>query len=152
MSNKDKKKAVSLTKPVTTPAPDYKSAEEKKEPVKVDEVTENKPVVKLEKPKSVTKTPKVVEVIPDANGVVVSFNSKSASAPVKQPEGSISDRAARFNRMALGNRWTNRNALINLAIELLGSNVAVYEGKSKIEIYFEIEGVRLPSEGVYFIR
>ena len=144
MSKKDVKKSTSSNQPSL-------SVDAEKDCPTVAEIKENKHVVKLEKPKSTTKTPKVVEVIPDSNGVVVSFNSKSASAPTKQPEGSVADRASRFNRMALANNRINRNTLVNFAYEMLGSDITITKGQSDREIAFEIEGVRLPSQGFYFV-
>ena len=135
MSKKDDQKAVSLTKPVVTPAPEYK---------------ESKPAVKLEKPKSTTKTPKVVEVISETNSkdTVVSFNSKSAPvSPVVA--GSISERVQRFNSMVLRAGRIPRASIEELARTYLG-DCAIFKGASAREIAFEIEGVRVPSEGYYF--
>lgn len=139
MSKKDDKKKVSLTKPVltqpvSTPAPEYK---------------ESKPAVKLEKPKSTTKTPKVVEVIADSNsGAVTSFSSKPSTAtPVM--EGSLADRVQKFNAFALRSGRIPRNSMEEFATIYLG-NPTVITGKSRIEVAFEIEGVRVPEEGFYF--
>lgn len=139
MSKKDDKK-VSLTKPVltqpvSTPAPEYK---------------ESKPAVKLEKPKTTTKTPKVVEVISDSNSkdAVVSFNSKSApTTPLVA--GSISERVQRFNSLVLKSGRIPRANIEELARTYLG-DCAIFKGASAREIAFEIEGVRVPAEGYYF--
>lgn len=140
MSKKDDKKKVSLTKPVltepvSTPAPEYK---------------ESKPAVKLEKPKSTTKTPKVVEVISDSNSkdTVVSFNSKSAPNPVMA--GTVSERVQKFNSMALRAGRIPRTNMEELARVYLG-NVVIMTGLSRAEIAFEIEGVRVPAQGYYFV-
>lgn len=143
MSKKDDKKKVSLTKPVlakesSTPAPEY---------------NDSKPVVKLDKPKTTTKTPRVIEVISETTnkGTVVSFNSKSASQSDPVMAGSISDRAKAFNSLALKTSWTSRSSIENVARTFLG-DITVYKGMSDREIAFEIEGVRVPAEGYYFIR
>lgn len=140
MSKKDDKKKVSLTKPVltepvSTPAPEYK---------------ESKPAVKLEKPKATTKTPKVVEVISDSNSkdTVVSFNSKSAPNPVMA--GTVSERVQKFNSMALRAGRIPRTNMEELARVYLG-NVVIMTGLSRAEIAFEIEGVRVPAQGYYFV-
>lgn len=141
MSKKDDKKKVSLTKPVltepvSTPAPEYK---------------ESKPAVKLEKPKSTTKTPKVVEVISDTNSkdTVVSFNSKSSSvAPVMA--GTVAERVQKFNSLALRSGRIPRTNMEELARVYLG-DVVIMTGLSRAEIAFEIEGVRVPSAGYYFV-
>lgn len=123
--------------------------------VEVKEHLTNEPVVKLDKPKkpvSLTKTPKIIETISGSDKSVVSFNSKSA--PVKNvPEGSVSDRAARFNRFALSNnRMATRAMMEEYASELLGGDLIVLKGASNNEVAFEIEGVRLPSSGYYFTK
>lgn len=123
----------------------------------VKEHLTNESAVTLEKPKkptSLTKTPRVVEVISDSNSnkSVVSFSSKSAPI-IRAPEGSVSDRAARFNRLALSNnRIATRSTMEALASELLGGDLIVLKGANNNEIAFEIEGVRLPSDGYYFTK
>lgn len=123
--------------------------------VEVKEHLTNESIVKLDKPKkptSLTKTPKIVETISGSDKSVVSFNSKSA--PVKNvPEGSVSDRAARFNRFALSNnRMATRAMMEEHANELLGGGLIVLKGANNNEIAFEIEGVRLPTSGYYFTK
>lgn len=136
-----------LTEPVLTKAPDYSN------PEPAPEYKYNKPAVSFEKPKKPTvstKIPRVVEKIPESSGSVVSFTSKSA--PTKVEMGSVPDRVARFNRMALGMKWTSRSALEGIAREILGGDIVSLKGAGDREVAFEVEGVRVPAEGYYFIR
>jgi hypothetical protein len=127
------KKQTGLTEPSLTIAPEY-SAEET--------------VAKPEKPKSITKVPKIVEVI-ESDKPIVSVVAKKETI---YPNLDISERAQRFNRIAIGSAWKSRSPLESLAKEFLGDSVVLIVGLNQNEIAFESEGIRVPKDGYYHVR
>ena len=151
MSKHDKKKDLpkekSLTEPALTKAPEYSAPEynSSESVVKVDEEVKK---VSFQKPKTTTKVPKIVETISDSKDIVTSFQSNSVK-PI--PTGSVADRVANFHRTMMRSVFTSRSTMETVATEMLGECKSL-QGLSNREVAFEIEGVRVPAQGYYFVR
>lgn len=120
--------------------------------VKMDEVTD--PIVSISSES--TNTPPEQPAKKDSNAFKVSFQKKmsgdSANPVAISASSSTLSAISQFNSFVLRNGLKTRQSAENLAKGMLGDSVVIKSGLNPTEIYFEVEGIRVPSSGVYFIR
>jgi len=157
-------KGIEITKPIESPV----TATETPEPVKSEPAKE----VKIVKP-SINKIPKVVTILEKSDESVVSVqpsstgNSESSDSPKvsfsRKSTGNgenisnvapadLSSKISLFESFVLRHCFKSRAEAETLSKSMLGDGALMLTGKNPNEIYFEYEGVRIPSSGIFPIR